>query len=112
MFSTDENINFLRNQASHVLAEYAKANAKIDAARRRFEKTREHVAADFEQVKKSTFENTRDAALTIREKALDEDEEIREFADLALMKVQAKIEAADLLVSQIDRLGESEYPLH
>lgn len=112
LFSSDARIKCLRNQASRVLVEYAKANAAIDSARRKFEKTREHSISRFEEIKKSTFDKTRDAAYELTVEAEQERKDILSKSEIALGKVDVKEKSAALLLSQIDQLGNSEYPLH
>lgn len=111
-FSSDAKIKYLRNQASHVLVEYQKANAAIDSAKRKFDSVREHSVARFEKVKKSTFEKTREAAYELMEEAEQERKDIIAKSDLAVSKTRTKEASASLLLSQVDMLGNSEYPLH
>lgn len=110
-FSSDAEIAYLRNSASHVLVEYQKAKVKIANARKRAAAIEEHTVASFHAVKASKFEKTRAAAAKLRDAALDEAEALKEDFEEAIGKTKVKAKSADLLVAQIESLGSNEYPL-
>lgn len=105
-FSTDAEIEHLRNESAKVLVEYQKAKVAIADAKKLFEKTRENTIKDFENLKKNTFTKTHSAVSNLKQKVSAELEAIEEEYLNAKYKAQVKIKSAEMLSSQVDVLAD------